>query len=198
MFLGAQKSVSVPWWLNAYSRVVLVFKSLPTCPAEPLSAHLGYLAWLTKKSQNHSGLTWGPAHPCGVGLHIWSGHQPFQGGAWELWRPEGEKEEELVGRRRLLVEEQGEEPVAPSPSPGPPCVGLTRLWPGVLGRKREGAFSKPSLGTLWPPSVFWIEWQIGPNMPFAFQVALVLEAKGSRNPSFGTNFVLWEHHCLFV
>lgn len=143
MFLGAQKSVSVPRWLNAYSWVVLVFKSLPTCPAEPLSAHRGYVAWLTKMSQSHSGLTWGPAHPSGVGLHIWSGLQPFQGGAWGALKARGGEGWRTVGRRRLLVEEQREKPVAPSPSPDPPCVGLTRLWQGVLGRKREEGF--PSL-----------------------------------------------------
>lgn len=41
------------------------------------------------------------------------------------------------------MEEQGEELLVPFPSPEPPCVGITRLWQGVLGREREGGF--PSL-----------------------------------------------------
>lgn len=146
MFLGAQKSVSVPWWLNAYSRVVLAFKSLPTCPAEPLSAHLGYVAWLTKMSQSHSGLTWGPAHPCGVGLHIWSGHQPFQGGAWGALKARGGEGWRTCGEEKTPCGRAGWGAVGSLPLSRASLCCLTRLWQGVLGMKREGAFSQAFLG----------------------------------------------------
>lgn len=147
-----------------------VLKSLPTCPAELPSAHLGAVAWPSKVSildKPEQLLIPVVLAPYLTYTLVFLGRS--QG------KSEGEKVRGIKnvwgGDDSLWMRR-----VRGSLLPSPLCsrVGITRLWQGIFRRKKEERCSKPSTGALWLPSLFWIEWIIDLKMCFAFQTALVL------------------------
>lgn len=73
------------------------------------------------------------------------------------------------------------------------CVAVTVMWMGVFERKGEGRFSKLSF-----PSFSGLSGKFAQKLFLLLGYCWFQEVEGTRNPSLGTNFVLWEHCCLYV